>query len=49
MFARTSAIAILFLPLLVAASVVSRTTTPTIPASQCNAGSLQCCGYTEEV
>ncbi|KAF9461137.1 fungal hydrophobin-domain-containing protein [Collybia nuda] len=48
MFARTSVIAMLALPLLAAATVLPRTTTPTTPASQCNTGDLSCCNSTQE-
>ncbi|KAF9465665.1 hydrophobin [Collybia nuda] len=48
MFTRTSAIAILPLPLLAAATVLPRTNTPTTPASQCNTGDLSCCNSTQE-
>ncbi|KAF9456276.1 hydrophobin-251, partial [Collybia nuda] len=41
-FSRISAIAVLALPLLAAA------TTPTTPASQCNTSDLQCCNSKQE-
>ncbi|KAF9465657.1 fungal hydrophobin-domain-containing protein [Collybia nuda] len=50
MFARTSTVvvAVLALPLLAAATVLPRTTTPTTPASQCNTSNISCCNSSQE-
>ncbi|KAF9457571.1 fungal hydrophobin-domain-containing protein [Collybia nuda] len=47
-FTIASALALSTLPLLTAANILPRTTTPTIPASQCNTGDLQCCLSAQE-
>ncbi|KAF9457569.1 fungal hydrophobin-domain-containing protein [Collybia nuda] len=47
-FTSASALAVLALPLLTAATVLPRTTTPTTPASQCNVSNLKCCNSTQE-